>query len=264
MQSRGIASRFMPARDVCQKVLWQAGQQVDIRAGGSRPLCILGSRKFGHESILLLSHRRDLVLTSSALPPRSRPRSPAAPLRHPQRASAGLLTRLLPDNDEMSASILRPTVFAAFVAERRLFAEATHLDSGGIDAEIHEVLSDHRRSPLPERQVVFPGSALVTMAVDTNRRAWPLLQPSRVVLQRLSTLIFQRVLVEVEKDIRQRTLAVQLVERLSSEEFLVRGCDRRGRSCSRRWRWCGRRAGRSRRSSDRTCGRRCRGPGVTR
>jgi hypothetical protein len=85
--------------------------------------------------------------------------------------------RLLLNNHKVSASILRPAVFAVFVTEGRLLAKAAHLYSGGVNPKVHEVIPNHRRPTFAERQVVLTGTPVVTVAINADRRARPLPQP---------------------------------------------------------------------------------------
>src|SRR5438128_3319912 len=78
------------------------------------------------------------------------------------------------------------------VGDRR---QAVLRDSVGL-----EIVHRRLRPPIAERQVVLGGAALVAVAFDAHERVRVLLQPRRVVRQRIDRIGSERGLVEVEVD----------------------------------------------------------------
>jgi len=68
---------------------------------------------------------------------------------------------------------------------RPLLAVGDGLDAVGIDAERDKIILHAIRPPLAQRQVVFARAALVAMALDRDRVLAILLQPRRLLFQRI-------------------------------------------------------------------------------
>src|SRR6266571_2219022 len=155
---------------------------------------------------------------------RGRARAPAL--------SAGGLAR----DRELGPAVALPAALVRFVADLDLLAVGDRLQPVGGHPEGHDVVVGALGAPLPEREVVLDGPALVAVPFDRDPEEVESLEHFRVLAEDRPVALAEVGLVVVEVDLGEEAHAVDLVRGHGLEPGVLvrhRGC--RGLAGGRRW-----------------------------
>ena len=95
------------------------------------------------------------------------------------------VVRLAADHHRHRAAVLRPRALVAAERERPFLAVADRRDPRRVDAPGGQIVLGGVRAAVAQRQIVFAGAALVGMAFDDDAVARILVEPLRLLAQRL-------------------------------------------------------------------------------
>src|SRR5437016_1165487 len=137
------------------------------------------------------------ALSTARRPPYSRAPGPS---RGCCRLVAARLALL---DEEVRAPILRPARLIVVRALRPLLSVTDDRDTPSGDTLGHEVVHRRLRATLPQCQVVFIGSPLVTVPLDQEKVLLVGLEPTCILIEEVRVRRTDRVLVEVEVDVRE-------------------------------------------------------------
>src|SRR5881628_1958994 len=133
--------------------------------------------------------------------------SPSAPYSRAPGPSRGccrlVAARLALLDEEVRAPILRPARLIVVRALRPLLSVTDDRDTPSGDTLGHEVVHRRLRATLPQCQVVFIGSPLVTVPLDQEKVLLVGLEPTCILIEEVRVCRTDRVLVEVEVDVRE-------------------------------------------------------------
>src|SRR6266498_2952662 len=130
---------------------------------------------------------------------RGRARAPAL--------SAGGLAR----DRELGPAVALPAALVRFVADLDLLAVGDRLQPVGGHPEGHDVVVGALGAPLPEREVVLDGPALVAVPFDRDPEEVESLEHFRVLAEDRPVALADVGLVEVEVDLAEEAHAVDLI-----------------------------------------------------